>query len=57
MLCMFFILAVCATNFAIGFLIAVRVGHGPAMFGLAPASQMQAPPVRERQQPESARSH
>jgi hypothetical protein len=50
MLSMLFILVVCAANFAIGFGLAVRMGHGPAKLVQTLAGKPQAAAAHEQTQ-------
>jgi hypothetical protein len=57
MVSLLFILAVCAANFAIGFGLAVRMGHGPAKLVQKFAAATQDSGAHEHTQPaESAHS-
>jgi hypothetical protein len=54
MISMLFILVVCGVNFAIGFGLALRMGHGPAQL----VQKFVGPTAHEHAQPsESAQSH
>lgn len=54
MLSMLFILTVCAANFAIGFGLAVRMGHGPAKLVQKFAGKTQAAAAHEQTQSSEA---
>jgi hypothetical protein len=54
MLSMLFILVVCAANFAIGFGLAVRMGHGPAKLVQRFAGKLQAAAAHEPTQSSEA---
>jgi hypothetical protein len=56
MLAMPLILTICAANFAIGFVLAVRNGHGPVNYGL-PASMYKRLPAFLRQPTADQHAH
>lgn len=43
MLAMLLIFTICAANFAIGFTLAVHMGHGPVDYGIPPALRNRLP--------------